>query len=142
MARPTDCTPEMTAAVVAELERRPSIRAACAAVGIGQSTYHQWVAKGDAGEQACYVEFAERTRAARDKGVARLFNRVVEAGEGGDWRADAWLLERVAPDEFSTRVRTEVSGPDGGAVQAQVQVQVAWSDALGAACAGEGGDAE
>lgn len=136
--RPTDCTPELADEVAAELEAVPSVRAACAVVGISQSAYYDWLSRADAGEGAPFREFAERVRAAKERGIAHAARRVHRAAVDGDWRADAWLLERVAPDEFSTRVRTEVTGADGGAVQAQVQV--VWSDALGAACAGEGGD--
>ena len=41
-----------------------------------------------------------------------LINRVVAAN---DWRADAWLLARLAPDEFSERSvqDRDNDGPDG-----------------------------
>jgi len=32
------------------------------------------------------------------------------------WSAAAWLLERRFPDEYARTVRSEVSGPDGGAI--------------------------
>ncbi len=109
--RPTDCTPETTAIIVAALERGLSITSACAAADIVPSTYHHWQSR--AGDGPPYSDFKEATTRARSKGVSSLEEVVLKATET-DWRAAAWALERRAPNEFSKR--TEVSGPEGAPI--------------------------
>jgi hypothetical protein len=42
----------------------------------------------------------------------------------GDWRALAMLLERRWPKEWAPRVRTELSGPEGGPIPVEQRVDV------------------
>lgn len=115
MARPTDCTPELTAALCAELKLGMSIRAACQHVGIDDSTYRKWMMRGDDGEEP-FVTFRTAATQAKSDGVRALVVTVRKAATS-DWRAAAWILERREPDDWSKR--TEISGPDGGPVQVQ-----------------------
>lgn len=135
MARPLELTPEVQRIICDHLSAAMTIPVACSAAGVSESAYHEW--RGRAPEGEPFAGFLEATTAARLRGRKRLELTVVKAATS-DWRAAIAVLERQYRDDWSKR--TEVSGPDGGAVQAQVQVQVVWSDALGAACAGEGGD--
>ena len=41
-----------------------------------------------------------------------------------DWRASAWRLERKFPDRWGRRERTELSGPDGGPIQVEHDVNI------------------
>lgn len=110
--RPTDCTPEVTAAVCEQLREGLSISSACAAAGIDRSTYHRWIARGDEGPP--FSDFRAETTRARHDGN-RVLERTIRSAALDDWRAAAWMLERKAPEDWSKR--TEISGPDGGPVQ-------------------------
>lgn len=112
IGRPTDCTPEVTAAVVEGLNAGLSITSACAGADISAASYHLW--RSRASEGPPFSEFFDATTRARAKGV-RALEAVVRKASQDDWRAAAWMLERRAPDEFSKR--TQITGGDGGPVQ-------------------------
>jgi Winged helix-turn helix len=90
-----------------------SIRTACEAVGIDESTFHDWIARSEQGEKQ-FIEFSKRTGAARAKAKKRLVKVLVKASPK-DWRAAAWLLSHCWPQEFSEIVRSEV-GLLGGVI--------------------------
>jgi hypothetical protein len=69
-------------------------RRAAAACGIAPQTVRDWVRKGVEGDPR-YKAFAT----AADEGVALHHLRVVQAGKE-DWRASAFLLERIARNEY------------------------------------------
>lgn len=119
MGRPTDCTPELTAALCAELKLGMSIRGACQHVGIDDSTFRKWMMRGEAGEEPFVTFRTEATRAKAD-GVRALVATVRKAASQ-DWRAAAWILERREPDDWSKR--TEISGPGGAPVPVAVDLR-------------------
>ena len=120
MARPTDCTPELTAALCAELRVGMSIKAACQHVGLDDSTFRRWMQRGEDGEEPFATFRAQATRAKSD-GVRALVVTVRKAASS-DWRAAAWILERRAPEDWTKR--TEITGPEGGPIQIE-QVRAA-----------------
>lgn len=117
--RPIELTTRVAERVCAELRLGLSISSACAAAGIGVSTYHEWRARACEGPP--FSDFADATTEARAQGTRGL-EIVVRKAAATDWRAAGWMLERRAPDEWSRR--TEVSGPAGGPVQIE-QVRAA-----------------
>jgi hypothetical protein len=102
------------------------LKDAAAAVGIAESTVHNWLARGqhwvnpESGERLAnipkaelpYLEFLESTTRARAKVVDIALAGILDAGKL-DWRAYAWYLERTRPDEYGRRTRFEVGGKDG-----------------------------
>ena len=113
MGRPTDCTPELTAALCDELKLGMTIRAACQHVGIDDSTYRKWMMRGEDGEEP-FVTFRTAATRAKADGIRALVVTVRKAAKD-DWRAAAWMLERREPEEWSKR--TEVTGASGGPIQ-------------------------
>lgn len=75
------------------------IRHAAMAVGVGESTIHSWLARGDQAKSGIYRDFLEAVTRAKAESVATLAARVSQAA-ATDWRAAAWLLSRRAPEEF------------------------------------------
>ena len=123
--RPTDCTPEVTAIVVAELKLGLGVTGACARAGIAKSTYQSWMTRGATGEEPFSTFSAAATRARAD-GVRALAATVRKAAND-DWRAAAWMLERQDPDEWSRR--TELTGKSGGPVEVREVKVVLTSEA-------------
>jgi hypothetical protein len=109
--RPIECTEAMAVEVCSWLAKGCSIKATCKIVGIPQETFFNWRKRGADGEEP-FASFSERVTRAIGDGLA---GRVSNIAGAGDWRADAWMLERMHPDEFGKR--TELVGKDGGPVQ-------------------------
>lgn len=112
MARPTDCTPDVTREICVWLALGKSIRFACTKARIADSSYYEWRARASDGPP--FSEFAEATDAARQQGEATLEQEMDEAGEG-DWRAKLAKLERMHPERWARR--TEHTGPRGGPIE-------------------------
>ena len=125
VGRPTDCTPEVTEIVCRELRLGLSIASACAAAGITKTSYYEYHQRASEGPP--FSVFAAATTKARSEGTRGLEHTVRKAAVG-DWRAAAWMLERRAPEDWSKR--TEITGANGGPIEAQIVVAPALLDAL------------
>lgn len=121
MARRTVLTDTLAYEVAANLEEGCSIADACALAGIAESTYHDWVRRGDAGE-APFSEFSELTRAARAKG-RREHIQAIKKAASDDWRAAAFFLERSDPANWGPKhkVQSEHTG--------DIAIRVEYADA-------------
>lgn len=66
------------------------------------------------------MQFTQAIKGAIPRRKRKLLNMIYKHAEF-EWVAAAWLLERMHPDEFSLvqKVRTELTGKDGGAVKVQ-----------------------
>ena len=89
-----------------------TMKAATDSVGLGYQTANGWIRRGDAaaaeGKPDLYSAFAASITRARGEFRAKHVKIIADAGTA-DWRASAWLLERMA-DEY--RERRYVSDPD------------------------------
>jgi hypothetical protein len=113
--RPTKLTPEVRERILSILSVGGTWKMAAAAGGISDDTLKR---HRDANEG-----FAAACARARDSGAAALVEKIRNAAEGGDWRASAWLLERISPEVYGRRV--VVGGPDGGPVKVEGELRVA-----------------
>lgn len=77
------------------LESAVPIAVACEASGISASTYHNWRARGESGEER-FVEFLDATARARSRAKQALL-RIVQTAAERDWRAAGWLLNHMIP---------------------------------------------
>jgi hypothetical protein len=105
--RPSKLDSEITNRVLAALESGVGIVRAAAHAGVAASTVHNWLQQGDADQQAgtesdraAFLDRVTRTRANVAVRLAAQLQRAGRENVDGDWRANAWLLERLAPDEF------------------------------------------
>jgi transposase len=116
MARPDRLTPEKQNQIVDLVRSGVFIETACAAVGIGTTTYYRWIQKADdpnAPEK--YREFRDAITRARATAEARNV-AIVQRAANADWRASAWFLERSFPSRYGKREHIEHSGSNGGPI--------------------------
>lgn len=123
IGRRTVLTAEVIADVVDNLNKRAYLKDALMAAGVGVSTGHRWLSEADgpapkaedyrrAADHIGAVERWELCREFRDA-VARAratakvdaLERIRQAGESGDWRAEAWWLERAFPRDYGPHAR-------------------------------------
>jgi transposase len=128
--RRTLCTKERTEEVCKHLRMGQYIKVACALAGISEATFYLWRGRGEAEiarveedprrsvreSERPYVEFMESCARARAEAEARAIMRIQKAAQGangevGDWKADAWFLERSYPKRWGRQsVEVEHSG--------------------------------
>lgn len=87
---------------------------AARAVGVKDDTVREWIRRGEDRDgrrrpAPKYVDFARRVREARAQGEGMLVGQMWRHARD-DWRATAWLLERLYPDRYGigAQVRAQV----------------------------------
>ncbi len=140
--RPLSLDPATANTVVAILERGLPICDACAAAGIGETTFHRWMKKGLAAskkkqrtrEEEQFWKFWSGVNSAKGRGKVQLLDVLQKAAtraENPDWKAAAWMLERMYPMQFGRKyIRIEGGGfegdpvPGGGASHPVVEFRI------------------
>lgn len=89
--------------IVEALRKGATVGIASQYAGISETTAYQWRARGRAGDPF-YRKFAEDWDEAVSRGAIELLENVRVAGDDGDWRAAAWLLERRHPSQYGKQV--------------------------------------
>jgi hypothetical protein len=87
-------------AICADLELGVPEKYAAEANGVDESTFHEWIKKGDQG-RAPYAAFCRTVSRSRARMVINLLARALAGGPGS--RQAMWLLQRRRPDDFSLR---------------------------------------
>ena len=106
-------TPERTAQIVREITGGIGTTTAAVRAGIDKATFFRWLEKGRMQKRGKYREFCDQiSKAEADRRAAHAL-RLVKASQGtekkpGDWRAGAWLAERLDPEEFALKVTLQV----------------------------------
>lgn len=116
--RKTVLKPEVSDRILQMLRAGNYVDVACRAAGIGQSTFYDWLARGDregkAPADAPFREFREHVDQARAEGEARNVAVIAKAATR-DWKAAAFLLERQYPERWArASMRQEESGGNSG----------------------------
>lgn len=93
------------------------MRTASECCGVAARTVRDWLQR--ALTEKGFSAFAAAVSRARARGRVTLINCIVAAK---DWRADAWLLTRLAPDEFSERSLRDEFPPDPQVTRIEVSV--------------------
>jgi hypothetical protein len=90
------------------------IELACDATRVSLSAYHDWIKRGETGEEP-YATFRVEALAARANYAVNRLTQIHKASESdcdGDWKAAAWYLERCWPQHFSPYNRTDLAVTD------------------------------
>ena len=126
MGRPTKCTRELAEMIATLIANGSNIKDACAIVDIHVQSFYSWMGRGrnemqriydldQAGissdvllDEEDYLYFFELIEKAKPIRKMSLIERIQTAGKS-QWQANAWLLERLHPDEFGRKVKVEHS---------------------------------
>lgn len=126
--RPTKLDPEAANTITALLQKGMVVEDCAAAAGVSSSCYFKWMAKGEklsrrtkplSEAERPFLQFFQSCKKAVALGIAYHVGAIEKAGDGtkdqaGDWKAHAWLLERMHPKKFGRKyIRIESTGPDG-----------------------------
>ncbi len=108
--RPSKLTADIQSRIVSAVRCGASFKNACVAAGISERTFQRWRQKGEhQGAKTEYRRFwRDLTQAEQEGQTARL--AIIQKAARNDWRAAAWLLERMNPERFSLRYKIEHSG--------------------------------
>lgn len=93
-------TPEQRERLLIAAERGATNRDAAAILGISETTLYNWIASEN------YGDFGEAYTRAKATGRFRIVNLIADQ-VAEDWRAGAWLLERMDPAHWG---KTELDG--------------------------------
>jgi transposase-like protein len=100
VGRPTKLTPEIQERIVELLKAGNYVETACAVVGIGRTTYYDWMKKAEESTRANkYTRFHDAVRQAKAWSEARLVAMINKHAEK-IWQAAAWMLERKYPERW------------------------------------------
>jgi hypothetical protein len=119
--RPTKKTPEARKRIIQAIEMGATRRLAALYAGISEALLYEW--------QAEDVEFLEEIKGAEARRSIRWLATIEKASEL-TWQAAAWKLERLMPDEYGRKTRTEVTGRGEGPLQIEQQRTVELTDVL------------
>lgn len=109
---------------------------ACELEGIGESTGHAWMLRGEAAAnppaelpkgydpktEAIYLEFSRAVTRARARGVKKLVEQSLAGGKGS--AAAQFHLERRHREEYAPTNRFEHAGANGGPIESKVDVDI------------------
>ena len=111
MARPTKLTPKLTGEITTYIRDGNSPTISATLVGISPSTYFNWMSKGS-NQEPRFMEFSESIKRAYAQSIANRVAHISREADSGNWRAAAWLLERMAPESFG---KNSTRAPEAGA---------------------------
>ena len=92
----------------------------CKIAGISRTTFYRWVDASHKGDPQ-YKEFMTRLDQAQAESIADRLERIEQAGIAGDWKADAWFLERVYKEKFAADNKVVVEARVNQEVEAFIQ---------------------
>lgn len=120
--RPSKLTPELQDEICGYIANGLTARDACLIVGIGETTFYRWKAEGEEQEEGKYRDFREACARADAEFKKARIRSIKSAGDEGDWKASAWLMERRFPSEFGRRTKLEHAGEIKGGAPRKVEV--------------------
>lgn len=136
MGRPTKLTKDVQQKIVSALTAGNYQDTAAAFAGVSKQTFYNWMERGRieneriaAGHkprkaETPFVDFLDAVESARAQAEVRSVGLISKAANEGTWQAAAWYLERSHPQKWARINRTEISGPDGGPIEATVDIDL------------------
>lgn len=75
---------------------------AAIAHGITRKTFYNWYNKGKDAKSGKFRQFHDKVEEAKSVAITLRARRIYKAGQA-NWKADAWWLERVDPENFGRK---------------------------------------
>jgi len=98
--RDTELTHEIQERIAASLEAGVPVKHAAPMHGIGESTFYDWMRRGEKQDEGIFSEFSERVSRAREQGKADLISDAVRAAkENNDPHALLKIYETIENGE-------------------------------------------
>jgi transposase-like protein len=140
--RPSTYTPEVAAIICERISNGASVRTLCADEGMpAPATIYKWLSQ--------HTEFSEQYAKAREEQADNMADEIISLadeqpptirdreGEAVGVRMDSafvawqrlridsrkWVASKLKPKKYGEKVLQEVTGADGGAIQAKVTVE-------------------
>lgn len=117
--RPTKLTPAVERTICEAIGKGHTLRRACGIAGVHERNAQIWHAQGrkdlDADRESIHANFAAAIARARALACEVHVERISTASKA-DWRASAWLLSRLFPDDYGEHQTVTVE--DGSALDA------------------------
>lgn len=116
MGRKSRLTPELAERIANLISTGNFTVVVCGLVGISESTFYRWMARGEKATRGVYREFWEQVKKAE---AAREAKWVKDIDGDPSWQSKAWLLERRYPERWGRRdtLIQELTGKDGGPIR-------------------------
>lgn len=114
MGRPSKLTPEVHAAIVADIGDKTPAEVAAGSVGITARSYHNWMHRGESSddEECPYYQFFHDVTRAKSQATKDLVRNALTGdgpGQGnGPAKCAQWMLERTRGKQFAPRVAVKV----------------------------------
>ena len=102
--RPTKCTPETIETICNFIRAGNFIITACKASGISEKTYHNWIKRGETGEEP-YKTFLRSVELAESAAEVDLVDGTIQE-KGGK----KWLLSKRWNERFGDKVEVDNKG--------------------------------
>jgi len=118
MSRPTKLTADTQERILKAVRAGNYADAAARACGIAPSTYYRWLARGASEEHGIHREFADAVRQAEAEAEVHAV-AILRRAMSEDWRAALAYLERRHPGRWRRHNTTELTGSNGGPIQAE-----------------------
>lgn len=116
--RPSTLTRDLMLKITGVIETGVSPCSAMLALGIPESTMHEWLSKGRSG-MAPYADLVLSIKQAESKSFQRAEKVLGRLISKGDIKATTWFLERRFRQLYKPVHHTEVSGPNGSPLEVQ-----------------------
>ena len=118
IGRPSKCTKEVQDRFLQAIRLGCPIKDACGCAWIAEPTYYRWMDHADIPEKKyqIYRDFREKVKEVEGEATRSWLAVIEKAAREGTWQAAAWKLERRR-NMFIPKVRQEVTGKDGDAIQ-------------------------
>ena len=110
--RPTKLNVIIIDELVELLETGVHVETACSIAGIRKKDFYDWMKLAlDPEKNNIYKTFRDRVRRAMGLTEKKTLLNVKEAGDKGDWRAAAWMLERRFPKRWAKQDPDKANEP-------------------------------
>lgn len=106
MGRRLKLTPEIQTKLSSAIAAGNYHEVACDLVGVGTTTFYNWMKKGEKSSSGKFREFWESIKKAEAVAEAKRIKLITDAAEQ-NWQAAAWYLERRYPNKWGRQTRVE-----------------------------------